>query len=262
MTRAWNYAPGSQGKPYDFCVEIEPDKCLMRHGKPWVMTFEQGKSLIETLQHGKTRHPKDIFLHLDNFKVTPRIQIVAPGPNGKAHWNELDPECFTIVVNKSCEIPEIRKDLWLVADPTAHLYKDTRAQWFNYGLEHCFDIACFDSGKLFQWYPDVPYTHEWGDYLRSSSYGPFPYVLRGGTTISGQAVQLAYWLEATEIVLCGVDLTTNKYFDDSSTYIQRREGNEPWEWVYPKFQMLVDWIIKHGVKVYSLSKTALKVNKV
>lgn len=206
--------------------------------------------------------PTDIFNHLDELALTDRIQIVAPGANGRDYYDQLDPECFTIIVNKACEIPGIRRDLWMVADPTPY-YALVRGHtnWFSEGLKTCEHIGCFNSQTMLEYFDKVKYTHEWAGEIFDTFIEPMKNYIRGGLTITGMALQLAYWLGAKEIVLCGVDLSGNKYFDETDRGVDAQH-HTAWGRVLPLFQELVDWVQAHGVKVYSLSETALNVERI
>ena len=265
-TRAWHYVPDS--RPALFCLELEPGKALTQGGEPIRMGFAQIKVMEERLNTGALWPPeKDIFRHLHKWAPASTIQILAPGPAGKGHWQELSRDHVTIVVNKAVDIPDVRKDIWLTSEGTAHLTK-----WFHYGLEHHYDIACMSNSDLAVFYPDGPYTHELGGMMTSGDVRPTPLMLRGGATITSMAVHLAYWLGAREIVLCGVDMKENVYYDyDPNIRLEQTEvgvaeyksGLIPDFGKYvPLMQELCDWLIAHGVSVVTLSPTALTVETV
>jgi uncharacterized Rossmann fold enzyme len=203
----------------------------------------------------------DIFNHLDELSLTDRIYVVAPGKNGAKHYNKLDKDCFTIIVNKACQLDIPRRDLWMVADPTVYNLKSRGlVDWFAEGYKTCSDIACFDSGTLLEYFKEVKYTHEWAEEIHTEFIPPTENKMRGGITISGRAVQMAYWLGAKEIVLCGVDLSGMHYFDDTDrgTVAQHHTA---WKRVLPLFQELCKWIQGEGVKIYTISDTALDIPK-
>jgi len=202
---------------------------------------------------GAVPDPRDVFSHFCEFGKRERVQIVAPGQNGKLHYDKLDPDCPTIVVNKAIELP-IKKDVWVVAD-----YKQsTIADWFYYGIEKHIDIACLQAGWIAGGYPDARWTFEAGPLMNESDEWPEPIngYLRYGTTVSGQAIQMAYWMGAKEIILCGVDFSGNLYFDEKSRNVKPQYLL--WK-VRDPMNKLISWIGDNGVSVTTLSETALNV---
>ncbi len=211
-------------------------------------------SLIEMIDgveaSDELRDPRDIFNHLDSFNSPEKIQIVAPGLNGAGHHNDLDPCCFTIVVNKAIELP-IRKDIWIVAD-----YKQsTTTDWFPFGIRNHADIACLQTEWLSNAFPDAPWSFGCGPLIDPDEMVmPINGVLRYGTTVSGQALQLAYWLAPKEIVLCGLDFVGSEYFDRTNRNLPPH--HRLWKVKIP-MNRLIKWIINRGIKITSLSKTFL-----
>ena len=221
--------------------------------------------------------PKDVLVNQHRLQrirpLTGVIQIVAPGPSAPENLHKLDGFGFTIVVNKACELPGA-KNLWMVEDGTVYEDRFSRCKWFQYGLESCHDIACFDSGYLYEKCPDIPYTFEsagqFSDYtaytfnekgisephrIRTKLYHGY---LRGDSTISCKALQLSYMLGAKEIRLCGVDMMKNEYFDGSKTVnADREEGGNYWDYAIPRFNSVIKYIQGKGVRIVSLSPTAL-----
>jgi len=267
IVRGFYYWPGMD--PSMFCIETGKGKIIREEdGKPRFFTLNQARNYgtpFEKLDdvYYKTPPPvlaSDIFNCLDEFKLTERMYIVAPGINGREHWGEVDPACFTIIVNKACEIPLQRRDLWMVADPTVYNLKRGVVPWFAEGMKTCADIACFDSGTLLTYFRDVRYTHEWGPEITNTFIEPIKNRMLGGLTISGRAVQMVYWLGAKEIVLCGVDLCGHQYFDETDRGTEAQH-HTAWARVLPLFQELCDWLTARGVRVSSISPTALQVEE-
>ena len=264
--RAWDYIPGYPVRRH-FVLELEPGRVLTRGGQPVVMGNEQVHFLERILNQREPWPPKkDIFRHLDRWAPADRVQVVGPGPNGKAHWHELDPRYVTIVVNKAVEIADIRKDIWLTSEGTA-----CRTHWFRYGVENHLDIACMSNSDLYKLHPDAPWTHELGGVMGRGDVQPTPLLLRGGATITSMAVHLAYWLGAREIVLCGIDMGDNVYWDYDPTKPLGSHENEVAEYkagVYkdfskyiPLMQELCDWLTADGIRVGTLSPSALQVEE-
>ncbi len=263
LTRACNYIP--EARRQLLCLELEPGKLLTMGGEPVMFGNVEGHWL-ETLLNKREPWPpaKDIFRHLDKWAPAHRVQIVGPGPNGKAEWQRLSHDAVTIAVNKAVDIPDIRKDIWLTSEGTA-----CRTLWFGYGVENYLDIACMSNSDLYRLHPDCPYTHELGGMMVHGDVRPTPLLLRGGATITSMAVHLAYWLGAREIVLCGVDMGVNQYYDYNPLADRGTKEHEVAEYkagmykdfskYVPLMQELCDWLKADAITVASLSETALEV---
>jgi uncharacterized Rossmann fold enzyme len=245
-----------RGTPGDGEILLEED------GLPRFFTLTDAQNYIKGINPDTGKHvvpETDIFNHLDDFDLTDRMYIVAPGKNGAEHYHELDPSCFTIIVNKAIQLPLARRDLWMIADPTVYNLKRGVVPWFAEGMARHTDIACFDShAHLPEYFKAVKYTHEWAEEINTQFIEPTKNRMHGGITISGRAVQMAYWLGAKEIVLCGVDLEGHRYFDDTERGTEAQH-HTAWVRVLPLMQQLCEWIQAHGVAVYSMSRTALDI---
>ena len=194
--------------------------------------------------------PRDIFNHLKEFNSPGKIQIVAPGPNGIRHYYELNPDYLTIVVNKAVELP-IKKDIWIVAD-----YKQsTTTDWFPYGIKNHADIACLQTEWVSSAFPQARWSFDAGPLIQQDDISvPFNGVLRYGTTSSGQALQLAYWLGAKEIIMCGLDFNGSGYYDGTGRNLPLVAAL--WKVKEPMNELL-KWIRGHGIITRSISETAL-----
>jgi len=205
-----------------------------------------------------------------NFIPAKTAVILAPGPNGREHWDKILSGTFVIAVNQAIEIKEVNKTIWLASDGTL-----PEKKWFdkaaneliasNYDL-HDLDkpTPVFDSGKLLRSYPDVKYTFEHGGSLSKQPWGCFPGVLRGGATVAAQAMQLAYHLGCKKIILCGVDMMGKYYFNGGMIdNIQVPDNSAGKKWLALNWmQILVKWFKENGTEVNSISKTAINVAKV
>lgn len=191
-----------------------------------------------------------------HIEVPHDIYVVAPGPNGLDHIPRIPVDAFVIVVNKAIELPLFPK-LWMCSEPLAG-----GTEWFKENIDNNKGIACFWLKYLGENYPDIAYY--WKDeepLLTKKDFVPIYRVLRRRATIVGQAVQLAYWLGAKRIVLCGFDASGNTYYDGTPAGVgnsfKMREGD--WHWVVELMNPMVAWMKEDGVEVVSLSKTALDV---
>ena len=237
----------------------------------------------------------DILKH--NWKFpSETVYIIGTGPNGREHYGRIPFDAWTIGVNKAIQLqsndavvhsPDIRErmeaakaanpdkpcipiSIWLCADttlPTQEWFqqeaKVTIACEFpldnNLNPTPVFSTSPTDGKALTHLYPDAPYYFPHGRTLRESPpFAPEEGVLRSGGSISAQAIQLAYWLGAKRIVLVGVDMTGDKYFDETENPAPclRPDGTSKH---LRMVQGLCDWLIAQGIEVLSIGKTALQV---
>jgi hypothetical protein len=228
------------------------------------------------------------------------IYILGTGPHGVEYYDAIPTTATVIGVNKaimlhggedklqSQYITERMKEakagseyfkgvpmwLWLCSDVTL-----PEEEWFRYYshlIVKCdFDVldpynptAVFGKSpdgerSLHKKYPQVPYTFKHGLHLKKTpAYKPLWPGLRGGASIGAQAVQLAYWFGAENIILCGIDMMGDKYMDGSENKVKHmfEDGTSRH---LPLFNGLCKWInTQPGRSVKSLSKTALDIERV
>ena len=196
------------------------------------------------------------------------VYILGTGPNGKPHYDRIPLDAWVIGVNQAIEIylqNGVSMSIWLCADGTL-----PEQEWFtkvvNGIIQNVAPLSdnhnatpCFDSGKLLTMYPDVPYHFKHGQPLRHSpKFAPEEGVLRAGASISGQAIQLAYWLGAKRIILVGVDMAGSTYFDGTDN-INPRLLPDGTSKHLRMLNGLCAWLNARDVKVVSMSPTALTV---
>jgi hypothetical protein len=81
--------------------------------------------------------------------------------------------------------------------------------------------------------------------------------LIGGTSIAGSAVQMAFVCGASDIILCGFDMSGDEYVD--GTRNESLSHGETWEFT-DNFNRLIAWLNQHThARVRSLSPTKLQV---
>lgn len=217
----------------------------------------------------------------------PRIKacrIIAPGPSLSTEWPNLNsPEdMFTIACNKAVELAAKMLEiallpgptgnenvLWLVTDDSARdcdwfkralgLTPRAREEWEEprtpsfYPFWHDGDMCCFPTDSLQEFKPQ--YT------MHVAPCMPPQYdqrllqgVILNGATIAGMALQIAFYLGAKKIELCGVDLEGDTYYDGSST-----GGNHSWDEFRTRMNNFIKVIQHQGVEVYSRTETTLDI---
>ena len=205
----------------------------------------------------------DILKH--NWKFpSDEVYVFGTGPNGKKHYERVPGNSWIIGVNKAIILEE-PMSIWMCADGTL-----PSQEWFiksvDYVISQKFILddhhrptPCFSTGKLLNAYPDVPYYFTHGYTLREDpKFSPLEGMLRSGGSISAQAMQLAYWLGAKRIVLVGVDMAGDTYFDGTKN-INPRLMKDGVSLHCRMCNGLCQWLMARGTEVVSLSPTALQV---
>jgi hypothetical protein len=112
----------------------------------------------------------------------------------------------------------------------------------------------------FEYKPDISWPH--GNNPRAPKMPRAHFLdrtrLRGGCTVSGVALQFAHYGGAKNIVLCGVDMEGRGHWDGFQNPDKYNLCGGVWPWVEP-LQILCDIITERGTKVWTMSKTALRL---
>ena len=201
---------------------------------------------------------QDIFE--SGFKFPERVDILAPGPNGKVHWPRLGP--WVMVVNKAIQIP-VDPDAWMVSDWWA-----VKTDWFA-PADIAFDgLRIFSENLIGKRPDDVAPADVSFRFLDGKSvtrpFGtapyppPLPNMFRPDGGVSATAAEAAARFGAKEIALCGVDMCDDKYFDNETSLSTECPHQGEWQWT-PFFNSLIEWVRQQGIEIYSLSPTKLKI---
>jgi hypothetical protein len=211
---------------------------------------------------------KDIFL--TNLQMPHDVYIVATGPNGKDYYDKIPPDAYVIAVNKAIMLdPTVPKSLWMCEDSTL-----PDQEWFQNAYayysqrDYCVEDLSrnpYDPVPVFvdkPNYPAAPFIFPHTGFL-GSTLNP-NHSLQwgqtwGGCTIACRATQIACLLGARRIILVGVDMFGDQYYDGTTVdekYADRKDN----PWVQKDgFEKLIDWIRENmGIDVVSLSETALE----
>lgn len=192
------------------------------------------------------------------------VYIVAPGPNGNDYHAHIPGDSCVIFVNKAIELlhnGRVKADraIWMVCEHSV-----LKTEWFNIHHEAYKDILAVgravvamgvleedDYWKVFEYYGNVP---------ANGRLTVDPSGLSVGTTVSGMALQLAWWMGATKAIFCGVDLYGDIYYDGTQGGCEAKK-NSPWGMHIHRTATLIDNMSeKRHIDVYSLSPTQLKVD--
>jgi len=249
--------------------------------------IKKGKYGFSTKQSKVMKGQRDILklkhkidLPIEDGKKT--CYVVSPGLYGREHYGEIPEDAFVIIVNYAIMIPEycrengireLKPAIWLCAD--RNLATKPECKWFIDELDNILDagysleienikaggpvVPVFDSGFLGGIFPVVRTQFTHGRTMRRKQPNAIPGRLRAGLTISCQAMQLAYWLGAETIKICGIDMWSDDYFDGHKTNVSSRR-NRAWPQCV-HFNQFIRWLRVQGSRPVSLSRTALKIEQ-
>ena len=205
------------------------------------------------------------------FRFTDDVYIVATGPNGREHYMDIPNDATVIVVNQAVDIQGIPKSIWMCEHSTL-----PEKEWFQDAAKrHCGRLnterglrnknkvvpVFMDDAELNVYKTTFCFKHH--GFLGGTNLDGkvWPDKTFGGATISCRAMQIAYQLGARRIILVGVDMAGDDYFDGNKgnpKYAERRDGGK---WTQRKaMDTVIEWIETHSdVELSSLSDTALRI---
>ena len=195
----------------------------------------------------------DVFQ--SDLSLPSRVCIVAPGPRGFGHYRRI-PKCVCVIaVGKAVMIPGVRADVWMMSH--AHQgWFETANRSFS-GLRVFGDVALKDRPEVAD-LPDCYGFKPIEPVLDPDEVLPIDGVIRCGGTTLGCAVQLAYNFGAEEILLCGADLSGDRYWDGTCN-VQPQGHGTTWPAV-ARLNPLLRWMMHdRGIRIAALSPTRLDV---
>ena len=190
-----------------------------------------------------------------------KVCIVAPGPNGVNHYNAIPNDFSIIVVNKAVLIEALQPDWWVIAhDDTSWFPKaDKLYRGRRIYRDAIVPNISETANKLSQNHIYQFETAE--EHLQENKIWPVKGHIRKGASVSSLSVQLAYNMGATEILLCGVDMSGNGYWDRSENESPEALSihGEVWDSV-SRFNPLLNHMRNElGIQISTLSETQLDV---
>ena len=210
-------------------------------------------------EHFSTMGWKNIFD--SDFRFPEKVCIVAPGPNGIGRYEEIPAGFSVIAVSKAVLIPELRPSVWMMNHVHQPWYKEGNKSFrgvrvFGYdaanAIEKTVTVKQNEYAQGASYYfnpPDEP--------LGLELFVPVDGCIRIGATTSACAVQLAYNFGAREIILCGVDMSGDGYFDGTTN--ENPNHGKTWP-AAARLNVLIHWLMANkGLRITTLSPTRLDV---
>jgi hypothetical protein len=196
---------------------------------------------------------RDIFK--SNFRLRSNVCVLAPGPNGRDYYRDIPADFQVVAVSKAALVREVKADVWMM--------NHVEQEWFREANEK------FEGVRVFKYDAALKVQEELANvsdcyYFKPPDSAleanvPFPVegFIRVGATVSACAIQLAYNFGAHEILLCGVDMSGDAYFDNTVN-IHPNHG-ETWS-AAQRLDPLIKWMVQErGLRISTLSPTKLSV---
>jgi hypothetical protein len=185
-----------------------------------------------------------------------RVCIVAPGPNGRGHYQRIPADYQIVAVSKAVLIPELRPAIWIMTHSDQPWFREANLGFHGIRL-FSYDAALHVAHAL-EGTPDCYYFAAPRDsFLEPQVRKPLDGAIRYGATVAACAIQFAYIFGATEILLCGVDLSGDEYFD-GTVNVNANHG-DTWPAVERLQPLLKNLIDDKGLSIATLSPTKLEL---
>lgn len=214
----------------------------------------------------------DVFA--SDLRMARAVCIVAPGPNGRPYYSQIPEGYQVVVVSKAVLIPDIQPEIWVMNQFAREWCREADARFRGIRLfstsaaraasKCAFSVRGIVSGRfarhLIRCYS---YRIELAEDRRLDSDATravVPGMVRGFGSVSGCAIQLAYLCGARRLLLCGVDMSGDNYWDGTATTPPKDEEHGPEWWFVPRLNNLIKWLRGPGsADVRTLSPTKLEV---
>ena len=186
------------------------------------------------------------------------LYIVGPGPQGKVFYKTIPKNAFLIALNKAVMIPDLSVDVWMIN----HAHQD----WYdeasdNYSGMRILRRQAFYEAKRALSGPDYWYYYLTPEDIDITKLHRVEQGLQYGGTVAASAIQIAYHFGARQVILCGIDMSGNGYWDGTINreVMLQRNQNESWK-ALEVLNPLVQYLRQQkGMRITSISPTYLEV---
>ena len=181
--------------------------------------------------------------------------MLAPGPQGRPYYRQIPDDFYVVAVSKAVLIPEVEAQAWVMNHADQPWFREAHAAFD--GLRIFRDEAVQEAEAVLG-RNVVHYRYEALRGRRGlTNFRPRDGEIMSGGSVTGCAIQIAYNVGARDILLCGVDMSGDGYFD-GTTNIQPEHG-DVWN-VVQYLDPLLRWMMEErGVRIATLSPTRLAV---
>jgi hypothetical protein len=214
----------------------------------------------------------NIFTRLPKFPKT--VYVVAAGPNGVAAETRIAKDACTIACNSA--VLYERQFNWIVMFDhrlvccdfweTIHIPLTTKrlfgARLVNRLRLQAGKFRHITPDAYFEYVPNISCPTKLNPHfpITPPAQVLMPGVLRGGATVAGIAIQLAYYGGAQHIVLVGVDMFGTGHHNGFINPDPYKLCGADWPWAVA-LDNLCAAVIAKGVRISTASQSALKVPK-
>jgi hypothetical protein len=197
-----------------------------------------------------------VDVNQSDLRLNRKVCIVAPGPNGRGHYHRIPPDFQIVAVSKAVLIPDLRPSIWVMTHSHQTWFAEANRSFHGIRL-FSFDAA-LNSAEALQGKADCYcFIPPRDSFLEPQVRQPLDRVIRYGATVSGCAIQFAYIFGAGEILLCGVDLSGDEYFDGTVNVNEHHGDTWP---ALLRLQPLLKYLIDdQRLKIATLSPTKLEL---
>jgi len=201
-----------------------------------------------------------VDLYKSSFRLPPRVCILAPGLRGQEHYHRIPGDAFVIAVNRAVLIPEVRADLWMI--------NHSEPDWYASGDKAYRGPRLYNHEAAMNAQPPLaqdpsPYLYYTPPQQKLSASGLHLLedgIIRHGGTIVASALQLCYHFGAREVMLCGVDMSGNQYWDGAQNPDSRFWHMHGDVWLAVELlNPLIQYLRQRGLEITALSPTRLDV---
>jgi len=206
--------------------------------------------------HKQALNPSEILMpappsaHGNLLGLPQRVYILGSGRNASLVFKKIPDEAFVIALNKAVLMR--RCDIWMIATTG---YFDT--DWWKDALNQpCLKV--FGEMLALHYKADFSYRYL-PDFHAPPVYEFIPMIWRAAT-VAGCALNMCRDKGVTEVILCGIDMFGDVYWDNSHS-IWDYKIDSVWK-ERDALQAMIDMCRKEGMSIKTLSKTALDVEYV
>jgi|GEM_PF-3627845 len=202
---------------------------------------------------------RDIFEHLGELGVTNPSFIVASGPCGRPHYDQIPAGYFIAAINSAILLP-LKFSLWICTTPAAHVLD---LPWWPVGLDSGVPSLMRRNPASVPPYGEVPMRNERATYtmrghsIKRHALPDGADTLDEGASSGGVGIALLHHalLEQfpdgpREIITCGFELMGRAHFDGSVTWHGEGDG---WATRREHANKLIRRAAELGTRVRSLS---------
>jgi hypothetical protein len=191
-----------------------------------------------------------------NLALPKKVCIVAPGANGAPYQRLIPNDYYQIAVSKAVLCKTINPRAWVTNFVNQDWYPKADSSFSGIRIFRKSSANILLGERPIQepiYYFD-PLT-EVPDKIHAVHRRPVDGLIRSGGSISGIAIQVAYNLGATDILLCGVDMSGDGYWDGTAN--PQNSHGEVWSFT-PRLQNLINMLSEEkSIRFATMSPTKL-----